>query len=426
MMIRKRIKPLIRFIFSYSLALLLSHSLYCAFENTSSGARPYGMGEAFAAMADDVQAIFYNPAGLAQIRHKELVTYYGRPFLGLSDKSNISDSFIGYLHPIRGRETLAVSLSDLRLSSAYSENIFSFSYAKDIIKGGYVGFNLKALRLKYGNDSYTEIDPVFKKFTQTSFSGDIGVFAKVQRRITVGAAVFNINEPNVGIDDVVRLPIKMRLGIGYHPVFASLALDVEKTGKDLKYFFGTEKSFFLDKFFVREGIGYGKDFMDVSLGLSYLPDPLRIDYAFQLPLNGIEGILGSHRISIIFEFGKELHDPYVKDLEDEISKLSDEKEKLQKELKSTKEELSGISIDMKKTEEELGEIKKRKEQLEEEKRRRPKPKKMTYHTVQKGDTLSSISRKYYGTPDKWQTIYNANKSKIERGVPVEGERLLIP
>ena len=41
--------------------------LYSAFENPSSGARPYGMGNAFCGLADDIQAIFYNPAGITQV-----------------------------------------------------------------------------------------------------------------------------------------------------------------------------------------------------------------------------------------------------------------------------------------------------------------------------------------------------------------------
>lgn len=50
-----------------------------------------------------------------------------------------------------------------------------------------------------------------------------------------------------------------------------------------------------------------------------------------------------------------------------------------------------------------------------------------YHTVLKGETLSSISRKYYGTPNHWQLIYKANTSIISNpDVITPGQRLLIP
>lgn len=34
------------------------------------------------------------------------------------------------------------------------------------------------------------------------------------------------------------------------------------------------------------------------------------------------------------------------------------------------------------------------------------------HVVQKGETLSKISQRYFGTPNRWKTIYDANKEKI--------------
>ena len=35
-----------------------------------------------------------------------------------------------------------------------------------------------------------------------------------------------------------------------------------------------------------------------------------------------------------------------------------------------------------------------------------------YHVVGKGDTLTSISRHYYGTAQRWHEIYDANKAVI--------------
>ena len=37
----------------------------------------------------------------------------------------------------------------------------------------------------------------------------------------------------------------------------------------------------------------------------------------------------------------------------------------------------------------------------------------TTYTVQKGDTLSGIAKKFYGDSSKWRIIYNANKDKIK-------------
>ncbi|MBI5574672.1 MAG: LysM peptidoglycan-binding domain-containing protein [Elusimicrobia bacterium] len=409
--------------------LRTSDCLYAAFENQSSGARPYGMGNAFTGLADDIQAIFYNPAGITQVRHKELITYFGKPFVGLDDKSDISDGFVGYLHPLRGRESLAVSVSDFRLSTVYNENIALLSYAKEFSKRLSFGLNMKVLRLKYGSDSYTDIDPLFERNSRTSFSGDFGLFVKLSKKFYTGISAFNLNEPNIGIGETVRLPIRTRLGFGWRSKFATFCLDAEQHQDELKYFFGGEKSFFNDKFYFREGFGYGKDFTNISLGLSVLPDPLKIDYAFQLPITGVKDIIGTHRLSVVFEFGKEISDPYTKDLESEISRLEKEKAELQKKLETTEADLTNISSESAKTKIELDEIQRQKEQLEKDIRRiesRPAPKKILLHTVERGDTLASISQKYYGTSDRWQDIYNANKNKIERGMPVVGTQLVIP
>lgn len=55
------------------------------------------------------------------------------------------------------------------------------------------------------------------------------------------------------------------------------------------------------------------------------------------------------------------------------------------------------------------------------------------HTVKNGDTLSSISIKYYGVPNKWQNIVNANpqlssRKKADDGTPLIriGDSLIIP
>ena len=49
-------------------------------------------------------------------------------------------------------------------------------------------------------------------------------------------------------------------------------------------------------------------------------------------------------------------------------------------------------------------------------------KKTTTHTVKSGDTLWAISKKYLGAGSKWKTIYNANKSIIEKTAKKHGKK----
>src|SRR3989338_11083406 len=65
---------------AFSAALFLSFSLNLPAEilPIPESARPYGMGNAFSAVANDVNAILFNPAGLSTVRHIEAVGTAGR------------------------------------------------------------------------------------------------------------------------------------------------------------------------------------------------------------------------------------------------------------------------------------------------------------------------------------------------------------
>src|SRR3989339_300673 len=58
------------------------------------GVRPLGMGRAFVAAADDVSAVFWNPAGLSRLKNNELTAGY------LSLFEETSYSFASYASPI--------------------------------------------------------------------------------------------------------------------------------------------------------------------------------------------------------------------------------------------------------------------------------------------------------------------------------------
>ena len=67
------------------------------------GARPLGMGGAFAAVADDSTATYWNPAGLGLLRHSEAAFMHSS--LGELD----SYDFVNYVHPIGQKASIGLS-----------------------------------------------------------------------------------------------------------------------------------------------------------------------------------------------------------------------------------------------------------------------------------------------------------------------------
>src|SRR3989338_1379234 len=99
--------------FVFLLLLLASRFSLLAYPELT-GARPQGMGGAFAALPDDANALAYNPAGLAYVRRGEFSADYGRPVLGLNDKSALSAGFAGFVLPVRIRKNLSERVLQVR------------------------------------------------------------------------------------------------------------------------------------------------------------------------------------------------------------------------------------------------------------------------------------------------------------------------
>jgi nucleoid-associated protein YgaU len=50
-----------------------------------------------------------------------------------------------------------------------------------------------------------------------------------------------------------------------------------------------------------------------------------------------------------------------------------------------------------------------------------------FHILRKDETLSSVSQQYYGTPNQWQKIFDANKNVIKDPNKLQpGTKLIIP
>ena len=111
----------------------------CAFEDVELGARPLGMGSAFVATAEGASAIFWNSAGLAQVKHRELTMSYMELY-GL-----VSYSSVGYARPTRMGSIGFGFVSSNDVEGLYRETVLALSAAQEVYRGLDVGANAKYL-----------------------------------------------------------------------------------------------------------------------------------------------------------------------------------------------------------------------------------------------------------------------------------------
>lgn len=287
--------------------IFLSLPAYADFEDLGAGARPFGMGNAFSALANDVNAVYYNPAGLAYLKNAQITTSYDRLYLGLSDKSSLGNGFIAITTPLGEMGGIGLSYLNFQLVDYYQEHTFTLSYANKIFSELSAGLNVKFLSRSISEDAYTRTDPLFleKGYTKAGFSFDAGLLFRPFPSYSFAFTVYNINQPDLGLKDNDTVPIGLKLGFAYRYYTTDFVTDFAYSDKDWDLCFGVENWFFEGSFAIRGGVKTGsRADNDLSLGLGYNSGNLQFDYGFQFPLSGIKNTFGSHRVSFGIKFGE--------------------------------------------------------------------------------------------------------------------------
>ncbi|MFH1282923.1 MAG: type IX secretion system membrane protein PorP/SprF [bacterium] len=296
-----------------SVLFLISPPVWCAFKDSGWGARPAGMGGAFTAVADDVNSILYNPAGIGQLERPEGSFMYSRLYTGLS-AVKLGLNYFAYAHPMDNGGAWGISWANFIANGLYREDTATINYAHDldvyqqVNADIYIGGNIKFLRNGYTLDDRTRSDPVFAKGRYSSaLAVDLGVLANFESE-SVGFSVKMLNEPDIGLLETDRIPREYKLGFCY--LFGDIwlltealaAVDLTYRDDDLNVHLGWE-NFFFDKVM---GLRLGGNTRELTLGLGYLFDTgdfgIQIDYAFIWPLEILE-TTGSHRVSLLCRFG---------------------------------------------------------------------------------------------------------------------------
>jgi len=444
--------------------------LYADFEYLGVGARPTGLSNSYTAIADDVYGIYFNPGGVAFIENSEIATEYARLWLNLTDESNLSNGFIGYVHPLKDNVSkLGAYWQNFSLVGYYTENVLTFSYSRKTSDILGIGIGLKYMQQNYSMDNYTKIDPVFNYGDRTGKSVvgvDTGLLWNFYPDYFLGISLINLNQPNISLDENEEetLPLTINFGLAYRYNYKysnsfNLSFGLTNTKDDIKTQAGIEKWFHKNKWAIRGGFGFGsRQYFNLSLGAGLRFKTAQVDYSFAFPVNGIQQTYGTHRFTLSYKFGTKIEEEKAISFE-EFQKQKEELTKnYQKQIVELENKIAGLEVKLKEAERtkispdieylnsriktlEL-ELKQAQERLKSVQEERPKPveyvpvrpkveekpsvPKVKTHTVKEGESLLSIAEKYYGDSSKWKEIYEANKDKIKRGQIVPGQILVIP
>lgn len=164
-----------------------------AFLDIGYGARPMGMGGAFVALADDANAVLWNPAGLVRLSESQLTGMYARQ-MGL-----VPYGFVGFAQPVSPRSSLGAGVISSG-DDALHEMTVLLSAAHRLRPELSLGLSAKARMATYGNNPDGDWDPDGAGSRQVTgralgFGFDLGLLYDLTDRTSLGVMWRDILAP---------------------------------------------------------------------------------------------------------------------------------------------------------------------------------------------------------------------------------------
>lgn len=259
-----------------------------SFLKIAVGARASAMGGAFTAVADDGTALYWNPAGLAQLEEREFSATYNSWFEEIK-QGYVTLSF-PWLGQTAGLGTNYVDMGSLEGRDEEGNPTGDFGASDLHIFAGYA---TKFENLNLGLTAGWLQDKI-EKDTKTSFLGSIGLLYLMSERFSLGAVAQNIGQ-DLGADP---LPLTIKSGIALRSETSTLAADIVMP-KDDEVYYCAGLELWIGPLALRAGYKTDQDIAEGwSAGLGFKLGKNHLDYAY-VPY----GDLGTaHRISLAIRF----------------------------------------------------------------------------------------------------------------------------
>jgi hypothetical protein len=207
---------------SLAAVLLAAAPARADFRHGRMGPRPRAMGSSFVSVADDANAVYWNPAGMTQLDRFEITGC--RTMLYAVDE--LSNDYLSAAYNWGAYGAFGVSWMRLDLEDIYNENTINFAYSRKmpVIEGLSAGASLKLFMLAApGYEQYN--DPAYGgRVIEPSF--DFGLHYRPKRAWAIGAVVYNVNEPKLQLLDTTTRPdpVYRDYAIGASYIFRRLLL----------------------------------------------------------------------------------------------------------------------------------------------------------------------------------------------------------
>jgi len=267
-------------------------------------ARAESMGNAFTGIADDINSVFYNPAGLISVKSKELLAGYvqtvGDTNIQVVSITKAFDQ--GILH---NKETLAFSICSLqsgiievnltdpddtfretKLYQAEKDYLVIVSYARKFGETISAGTNIKLIQ-----------STLVEMYSAIVSGFDIGLLYK-KNNLGLGLCLQNIGQEIKYKEVGDPLPLNMRIGAGVTTPFGLVAVDfISDLENEIKLNLGTEYRI-KDIIMLRLGYKIWYDLDTFSFGLGINWKYIKFDFGLSL----LSRFNYTYRTNVIFQF----------------------------------------------------------------------------------------------------------------------------
>jgi hypothetical protein len=270
-----------------TLILIQAALLLAVFDDYIPSARARGMGGAYTGVADDVSSLYFNPAGLTNVKLEAQVGFsqlYGQDF------SDFKTLAVGVSLPKKlgtlafGGRLFDVGFEDEDLMS---EQVWSAAHAfnlqQDIHSQISVGYSVNYYRLQFEDEEADD-----------ALGVDLGVTAFLHGRTKFGFSVTNLNQVVMGDANQNTLPSRLALGISYIPYDrVTTTIEVKKDFAKETEFMGGVEYWLFEPLAVRFGVHSNPATWNAGIGLNIKGIELDLAYTAHAVLPGtLYGNLG--------------------------------------------------------------------------------------------------------------------------------------